>query len=95
MLIVDEPPELTSIIQAEPRPLSRTSSTLLATNVDHLFARARVRYSFPPTKKTSSGIATSLPKAFASPPEALASPPKFESDDVRSLEEWIPLAPKK
>ena len=36
----------------------------------------------PPTKKTSSGVAVSPPKALASPPKASASPPKLESDDV-------------
>ena len=45
----NEPPESPSIVHAEPRPPSGISSTLLATPVDHNFARAR--YSLPPPRK--------------------------------------------
>ena len=76
---VDEPPESPSIDHAKPRPPSGIPSTLLATPVDHIFARARFFPPPPPTEKPSSGVA-------ASPPEALAGPRTLESDNVRSLE---------
>ena len=70
-----------SLVPVEPRPrqesLRRSSQHLLT-----IYLRARAAPSPPPTKKTSSGVGASPPKAFASPPEAVTSPPKLESDDV-------------